>query len=221
MSKAVDSFEAELVLGPKKSERKAWMVACAVCFIAIVEACVIVAQQPLRRTEVYNMLIDKTTGQAERIVQVQPVGLSEEKAIKEALLVAYVNDRESFIRAGIQERLESVVRRTEGSAKKSFINLWTDTETNEDYPPRVYGEGVEITVKVKNINFLNQSVAQVRFTKKLTHPIQGSQEGAFVANIEFEFDPKKERELNLVWENPLGFSITSYVVSAETLGSLK
>lgn len=221
MAKITNSFEAELVLGPKKSERKAWIVAFAAGAIAIAEAGVIIAQQPLRTTDVFTVLVDKTTGHAEKIVQVLPVGLGEEQAVKEAMLVAYVSDRESFIRAGIQERLESVVRRTEGFAKSSFINLWSDNDANENYPPHVYGDGVQITVEVKNINFLNDGVAQVRFTKKLTHPVQGNQEGAFVASVEFKFDPKKERELKLVWENPLGFSVTSYVVSAETLGGFK
>ena len=41
----------------------------------------------------------------------------------------------------------------------------------------------------------------------------------FVATVEFAFAPKTERSLAHVWENPLGFTVSSYRVDAETLES--
>ena len=39
----------------------------------------------------------------------------------------------------------------------------------------------------------------------------------FVATVEFAVEPKTERSLAHVWENPLGFTVSAYRVDAETL----
>ena len=97
--------------------------------------------------------------------------------------------------------------------------LWSSGKDNADYPPRVYGAGAEVQVVVKRITFLQPNVAQVRFEKTLTTPHGNPVTRAFVATVQFKFDPRTERSLTLVWENPLGFVVQSYRVDAETLGA--
>ncbi|MEO1986436.1 MAG: type IV secretion system protein [Martelella sp.] len=210
-------FEADLILQPRRSERRAWMVAGAASGIAVLLAFCIFFMMPLRTTEVFTVLVDKTTGEAEKIIQVQPTNIDDQRAIKESLLVSYVTDRESFYPAGIQERLEAVLRMSKGQAADTLRTLWTNTAENEDYPPRVYGAGSEVSVKVRAINFLRDDVAQVRFEKTLRKPRQAPITRQFIATIGFEFDPRTERQLERVWENPLGFVVTNYNVDAETL----
>ena len=211
-------FEQDLILEPRRSARKAWLVATVAGGLAVVQGLALVLMLPLQNTEVFTVLVDKTTGQAERIVQVQPTGISDEQAVKESLLIAYINDRESYIRAGLQERLESVQRRSSETASESLLRLWTDSSSNADYPPRIYGAGAEVAIKVKAINFLGPEVAQVRFEKTLRRPRQDAITRSFIATIGFKFDPRQQRQLQLVWENPLGFIVNNYAVSAETLG---
>ena len=211
-------FDVDLVLEPRRSARIAWTVASVATAVAVLLGVAIIVMMPLRETEVFTVLVDRTTGAAERIVQVQPVGISEETAVKEALLVSYVTDRESFLLAGIQERLESVQRRSDGNARASLRRLWTDDAENPDYPPRLYGAGAEVSVRVRAINFLEPLVAQVRFEKTLRRARAEPVTRSFVATIGFEFDPRQERRLERVWENPLGFAVTTYQVDAETLG---
>ena len=211
-------FEQDLILEPRRSARKAWLVATVAGGLAVVQGLALVLMLPLQNTEVFTVLVDKTTGQAERIVQVQPTGISDEQAVKESLLIAYINDRESYIRAGLQERLESVQRRSAETASESLLRLWTDSSSNADYPPRIYGAGAEVAIKVKAINFLGPEVAQVRFEKTLRRPRQDAITRSFIATIGFKFDPRQQRQLQLVWENPLGFIVNNYAVSAETLG---
>jgi len=211
-------FDIDLILEPRRSARRAWIVAWVAVALAFLLGLALVVLMPLRTTEVFTVLVDKTTGQAERIVQVQPTGIQDEEAIKQALLVAYVTDRESFILAGIQQRLESVQRRSIGSAQRALRALWTDSGDNQDYPPRIYGQGAEVTITVKAINFLEPLVAQVRFEKTLRRTRQQTVTRAFVATIGFEFEPRRERQLQRVWENPLGFVVSTYRVDAETLG---
>lgn len=212
-------FDIDLVLEPRRSARRAWAVAGVSAGLSAVLGLAIVIMMPLKETEVFTVLVDRTTGEAERVMQVQPTGISDEEAVKEALLVAYVTDRESYLTAGIQQRLESVQRRSMGTAEASLRRLWTDSSDNSDYPPRTYGPGSEVTVKVKAINFLEPQVAQVRFEKTLRRARQQPVTRAFVATVGFEFEPRKERVLERVWENPLGFQVAAYRVDAETLGS--
>ena len=190
------------------------MASCALG-VAVLLAITIVALMPLRRTEVFTVLVDSTSGAAERIYKVQPTGIADEEAVKEALLVAYVSDRESYFRAGIQDRLEGVQRRSTEGARLSLQSLWTSG--NENYPPNVYGANSEVDVRVLSITFLQPLVAQVRFEKRLSRPNQQPVTQPFVATVGFAFDPRRERSLERVWENPLGFVVSAYRVDAETL----
>lgn len=211
----MDAFEAELIFGPRRQARIAWAAAAGFGSVSILLALALVVMLPLRSTEVFTVLIDKATGQAERIVEVAPMSLAEDRAVKEALLVAYVTDREGFLRQGIQPRLESVQRRSAGQARESLVRLWT-ASGNPDYPPAIYGEGAVVTVKVRAISFLSPTVAQVRLVKTLTR--NGTEtEAPFIATVEFAFSPRRERSLELVWENPLGFTVSNYAISAESL----
>jgi type IV secretory pathway component VirB8 len=194
----------------------AWIVAGCACFIAVMLSAAIIALMPLRQTEVFTVLVDSTTGAAERIYQVRPTGIQDQEVIKESLLVSYISDRESYFRAGIQQRLESVQRRSEDGARRSLQALWTSGSA--DYPPTAYGASSQVEVLVRSITFLQPLVAQVRFTKQLSRPNQDSVTQPFVATVGFAFDPRRERSLERVWENPLGFVVTAYRVDAETLG---
>lgn len=212
----MSDFDVDLVTGPRRSARMAWIVAGCACFVAVMLSAAIIALMPLRQTEVFTVLVDSTTGAAERIYQVRPTGIQDQEVIKESLLVSYISDRESYFRAGIQQRLESVQRRSEDGARRSLQALWTSGSA--DYPPTAYGAGSQVEVLVRSITFLQPLVAQVRFTKRLSRPNQDPVTQPFVATVGFAFDPRRERSLERVWENPLGFVVTAYRVDAETLG---
>ena len=211
----MSDFDIDLVMGPRRAARAAWIVAGCSSAVSVLLALTITVMLPLRETEVFTVLVDSTSGAAERIYQVQPTGITDEEAIKESLLVSYISDRESYFRNGIQERLESVQRRSSGPARASLIELWTAGA--ENYPPRSYGANAQVDVRVRAITFLQDEVAQIRFDKRLTRPNQTPVTQTFIATVGFEFAPRRERSLTRVWENPLGFSVTAYRVDAETL----
>ena len=165
----------------------------------------------------FTVLVDRQTGDAENILQVAPTGIEDQEALKQSLLVAYVSDREGYFLAGIQARLESVQRRSTGSAEESLRLLWSKGGGNTAYPPDVYGPSAEVTVTVRRITFLSPNVAQIRFLKTLRKTKQEPVTQPFVATVEFAFEPKTERSLAHVWENPLGFTVSAYRVDAETL----
>lgn len=210
-------FDVDLVLEPRLSARRAWMVAAVAGTISVLLAGALILILPLRETQVFTVLVDRQTGAAENILQVAPTGIEDQEALKQSLLVAYVSDREGYFLPGIQTRLESVQRRSTGAAEESLRLLWSKGGGNQAYPPDVYGPGSEVSVTVRRITFLSPTVAQVRFLKTLRKTRQAPVTQPFVATVEFAFTPKTERTLAHVWENPLGFTVSAYRVDAETL----
>lgn len=210
-------FDVDLVLEPRLSARRAWMVAAVAGAISVLLAAALILILPIRETQVFTVLVDRQTGAAENILQVAPTGIEDQEALKQSLLVAYVSDREGYFLPGIQSRLESVQRRSTGAAEESLRLLWSKGGGNQAYPPDVYGPGAEVSVTVRRITFLSPKVAQVRFLKTLRKTRQAPVTQPFVATVEFTFTPKTERTLAHVWENPLGFTVSAYRVDAETL----
>ena len=210
-------FDVDLVLEPRLSARRAWIVAGVASGVSVLLAGALILLLPLKEVQVFTVLVDRQTGEAEKVMQVAPSGIQDEEAVKQSLLVSYITDREGFFLPGIQARLESVQRRSSGGAEASFRELWSKTAGNTSYPPDVYGPGAEVTVVVQRITFLAKNVAQIRFVTTLRQTHQDAVARPFVATVEFDFQPRTERTLAHVWENPLGFVVTAYRVDAETL----
>jgi type IV secretion system protein VirB8 len=210
-------FDVDLILEPRLSARRAWAVASGAGALSLLLATTLLLILPLKETQVFTVLVDRQTGDAEKVLQVAPTGIEDQEALKQSLLVAYISDREGYFLPGIQARLESVQRRSTAGAEESLRLLWSKGGGNKAYPPDVYGPGAEVSVTVRRITFLTPNVAQIRFLKTLRQTKQDPVTQPFVATVEFTFEPRTERSLAHVWENPLGFTVSSYRVDAETL----
>ena len=98
------SFDTDIIMAPRRSEKRAWIVASVSAGVSVLMALSVVTMMPLKTTEVFTVLVDRDTGEAERIMQVQPTGIDDEQAMKESLVVSYVSDREAFLMAGSEIR---------------------------------------------------------------------------------------------------------------------
>lgn len=209
------SFEDE-VFFQLRSQRNRWMVVAVLALIlAVVAMGTVALLLPLKETKPFVVMVDRTTGEAEKIVQVRPVNLGEQEAVRQAELVSYVIDRETYDISDNQTRIPDVLTRSKEQARSSLVGLWT--KGNENYPPEIYNNRSRLLVKVISITLLSDATAQVRFRKVLETEGERNVERDFVATVGFEFQPKVERNLEDVWKNPLGFVVTNYRVDAETL----
>ncbi|ORE97057.1 VirB8 protein [Aurantimonas sp. 22II-16-19i] len=170
---------------------------------------------PMKEIRPYVVMVDRSTGESEQIVSTRPGSLSDQEAVQEAEIVRYVTDRETYDVADNAERIPMVANTSVGQASASIRALWNSSADN--YPPDIYGTDTLITVKVSSISMLGDKTAQVRFTRRLERPGDNPIERNFVATVGFEFRPRVERNLEQVWRNPLGFTVTNYRVDAETL----
>ena len=83
-------FDVDLILEPRLSARRAWVVAGGAGALSLVLATALVLVLPLKETQVFTVLVDRQTGDAEKVMTVSPTGIEDQEALKQSLLVAYV-----------------------------------------------------------------------------------------------------------------------------------
>ncbi|MFV1493588.1 type IV secretion system protein [Phaeobacter sp. JH18-32] len=216
MSKARDAFEADFIYGPRRRERFAYFVAAAGIIVGLAGFLGAVSLFPLKTVETFVVVVDKETGEMDRVSQVAALTLDESDAIIQANLVSYVDDRETYDLTDGEQRINSVLDRSEGDAARTLRDLWSST--NEDYPITIYGREAKIDVVIRSVNQIEPGVAQVRFTRTLRRERDTrTVTRPYVATLAYEFRPETRQRLQDVWANPLGFVVTSYRVDAETL----
>lgn len=216
MSKARDEFEVDMIFGPRRRERFAYFIAAAGVIIGLTGFLGAISLLPLKTTETIVVVVDKETGDMDRVVNVEALTLDESDAIIQANLVAYVDDRETYDVTDGESRINSVLSRSDLDAARTLRDLWNSS--NEDYPINVYGRDAKIDVVIKSVNQIETGVAQVRFTRTLRNPRDTrTVTRSYVATLAYEFRPETRQRLQDVWANPLGFVVTSYRVDAETL----
>ena len=214
-SDTVHRFEDEVFFGlQRRAALFGWMAGLSLV-VALCAVGAMVLMLPLKEIRPYVVMVDRQTGESELVVSTRPADLAETDAVRQAELVRYVTERETYDVADNRERIPQVLAASEAQAAASLRALWT--REAEQYPPAIYGEDSLIRVKVRSVAMLNESTAQVRFTRTLEQPGLQPVVRAFVATVGFAFQPRVERTLEAVWRNPLGFSVTSYRIDAETL----
>lgn len=216
MSKARDAFEADFIFGPRRRERFAYFIAAAGVIVGLAGFLGAVSLFPLKTIETFVVVVDKETGEMDRVSQVAALTLDESDAIIQSNLVAYVDDRETYDLTDGEQRINSVLDRSDNDAARTLRDLWSSS--NEDYPITVYGREAKIDVVIRSVNQIEPGVAQVRFTRTLRRERDTrTVTRPYVATLAYEFRPQTRQRLQDVWANPLGFVVTSYRVDAETL----
>ncbi len=214
------AFEDELFFSLRQ-QRNNWARIALGCVAGVLLSLVcLIVILPLNETRPYVIMVDKTTGEAEKIVQVRPVSLDEPDAIVQAELVSYVVDRETYQTADNRVRIPDVMERSSGQAAETLAMVWNSASSS--YPPNVYGSDVTVRVVVKSISLTPTArrggldLARVRVSKIREEKGKQTAERSYVATVGYEFLPQENAKLESVWKNPLGFTVKSYRIDAET-----
>lgn len=211
----VHRFEDEVFFGLQRRVKLfGWLAGLAIT-VALCAMLALVIVLPLKEIRPYVVMVDRATGESELVVSTLPGSLAEQDAVRQAELVRYVTERETYDVSDNAARIPQVLVTSEGQVAESLRALWNASA--QGYPPALYGADSLIRVKVRSVTVLNDATAQIRFTRALEQAGMAPVERAFVATVGFRFAPRTERRLEAVWKNPLGFTVTSYRVDAETL----
>jgi type IV secretion system protein VirB8 len=217
---AQHAFEDE-VFFTLREQRNNWAkIAIGSVAMALLSLVCLIVILPLNEVKPYVVMVDKTTGEAEKVVQVRPASLEQQDAVLQAELVSYVTDRETYDPADNRVRITDVMERSSENAAETLAHIWNSTSTQ--YPPNVYGDEVRVRVVVKSISVSpgrrSAGLARVRLTKYREEKGKPTAERSFVATIGYQFAPQENAKLQSVWKNPLGFNVLTYRIDAETAG---
>lgn len=206
-------LEEEVIFGALRRERLWQWIGVGSVVTALVaigtSAVVIMAYRPPAPVVVP---FDPATGVAVPNAAVGSLRLDEERAVIEALAFQYVVDRETYNQIDNDIRITRALARTVGTAKAELRGLW-DSSREGNWPSR-YGARTQISVSITGIALLGGDRVQIRMRKRLTNP-DGFTEGGFTAVLKYEFRAGEEKTLEAVWQNPLGFTVSEYALSAE------
>jgi len=215
------AFEDELFF-TLRQQRNSWAkVAVGSMFAAVLSLVCLATIVPLKEVKPFVVMVDKTTGEAEKLVQIRPISLDQQDAVQQAELVSYVVDRETYDPADNPQRIPGVLARSSGDAADTLTQLWSSS--SPQYPPTVYGADVRIRVVVKSISISPSTqhnapeLARIRITKFREEKGRDTADRTFTVTIGYLFKPKDNAKLEDVWQNPLGFDAISYRIDAETL----
>lgn len=157
---------------------------------------------------------DPNTGMALPNASVGAVRVTENQAVIEAAVFRYVTQRETYNQLDNDLRVRGVLAMSDGNAAASLRQLWTSG--SENYPPNVYGPDARLDVEILSINRIGDNRATVRLRKRLTSQ-QGVQAGLFTVTLMFDFRPEERRQIDEVWTNPFGFTVTEYAIRSDRM----
>lgn len=217
-----NAFEDEIFFTLRQQRNNWAKVAVGSVALALMALGCLLVILPLNETKPFVVMVDKTTGEAEKLVQVRPATLDQQDAVLQAELVSYVVDRETYDPADNPVRIPDVMTRSKDDAAATLAQIWS--AGSGQYPPTVYGSGVRVRVVVKSISLSpaqkrgSFDLARVRITKFREEKGKETAARTFVATVGYAFRPKSDAKLEEVWKNPLGFTALSYRIDAETAG---
>ena len=214
----ISPFEEEVYRKAQNMARQGRLMGFGGVAIGAVSVMALLAAMPLKSTEPYVLVVDKTTGQTERAVAVDNMEFDGDEAIIQANLASYVIDRETYDPYDNGSRTDRVLNLSAEQAEDDYRAIWASD--NASHPDVIYGENVRIRVAIRSVTILNarEQIAQVEvgFTRKENGSRDVSVFG--VATIQYAFDPQSNSRVEDVWQNPLGFQVTSYRMDIKNQG---
>lgn len=195
-----------------RSRRIAWIVAGVAVAVALLLALALLLLMPLKQVQPYVVTVDRQTGAVEVATTLAKGRLSENEAVVQAQLAAYVRARETFDATDLAAEYRRTQLLSSPEVAQAYVRAMA--ADNPASPLRTLGRGDTVAVKVKSVSLIGPGAALVRFdTTRLT----GGREvvrSAYAAAVSFGFSGAPLR-LEDRFDNPLGFQVTRYRRDAE------
>lgn len=199
----------------RSSRRIAWIVAGVAAAIALFEAVALLLLMPLKTVVPYTLMVDRQTGFVQELKPVDAQLVSSKSALTQSFLVQYVIAREGYDADSLQTDYRKVALWSKGDARQAYLS--SIQASNPDSPLVRYPRSTVVDVQVKSVTPLGNNVAMVRFQTQ-RHDAGGHdyapQQWVSVIRYTWSDEPMSVADRYL---NPLGFEVTRYDRSAETL----
>jgi len=199
----------------RASRRVAWIVAAVAAGVALFEAVALLLLVPLKTVVPYTLLVDRETGYVQALKPVDAQLVSSNTALTRSFLVQYVIAREGYDYDSLQANYRKVGLWSAGDARRAYLAYMQ--ASNPDSPLVRYPRPTVVDVQGKSVTPLNKSVAMVRFSTQRRdqggrdHPVNN-----WVSVIRYRYSGEPMSVADR-YVNPLGFQVTRYNKSVETL----
>lgn len=204
-------WEQEIYLSLQHSRKRAWIVSAVMAGVAILSLIALLIVLPLKSVEPFVVTVDHTTGYTEVARPLADGPLQQSEAVIQFDLVRYVNARETYNPAVLEQNYKLAQSLSSGDAAQEHKALWD--ASNPDNPSAVYGRDATIDVRIKSVALLNDHTASVRFRRELR---QNNSKNLSHWNAILTFrHSSASASMEQRFLNPLGFEITSYRLTQE------
>lgn len=214
---AVKMFETDII--ESKNHKIKWLSFLTGFLLLSVTALAIAIASlaPLKTAVPYLLRVDSTTGYVDKLEPYNSETATIDESVIRYFLARFVENREGYDWYTIQSMYDFI----EMTSNRPIFEAYKSYMLNDNLSPlKKLANRSKIQVKVNGITFLNDSTAQIRFTKMISEldgkPAVGYKPSKWIATVTFDLSRKvKTEEERLI--NPLGLSITSYRVDSEVV----
>lgn len=199
-----------------RETRIAWRVAAGAGLIALLLAIALLLLVPLKTVQPYVLTVDRQTGAVEPAMSVSDGRLTQNEAVIQAQLAAYVVARETFDATD----LPTLYRRVQMMSSRPVASAYVAqmATANPASPLRTLSRGDTVTVHVRSVSLIADGAGLVRFsTVRAAIGALPAAEVNYVAAISFGFNGRAMKASDR-FENPLGFQVTRYRRDLEGVG---
>ena len=196
----------------ERSKRVAWTVAVLASGVAIATSAAVAALAPLKSVEPYVVRVNQTTGSVDVMTGLTGErGVTYNEAVSKSFLAQYVRAREGYLPPAAQENFQFVTILSTPDEQQRWADLYR--ATNPQSPQILVGPDGSATVTIRNITFINDKVANVRFSKtvRLGQEVKVTD---WIATLTFAYTKAPMLESDRI-RNPLGFQVDSYRADPE------
>lgn len=197
----------------ERSRKLAWRVAIAAGVLALLEALALVLLLPLKQVEPIAVLVDRVTGNVQRLDLAKGQSIAPDQALVNSMLAQYVSSREAFNIASLKEDYRKVALWSAGDARSRYVAQMQ--ASNPASPLANLPRSAVIGVEIRSISPLAADSALIRFVTTRTDA-GGSPavQGNWIVVIRYRFT-SAEMSAESRLANPLGFQVLRYDRSAE------
>lgn len=200
------SWDQDRVRSALRSTRIAWTVAAVTSVLAAASIFAVAALAPLKTVVPYVIRVNQTTGAVDVQTALTQRPMRYDEAVTKYFLAQYVRTRESWIPTAAEENFRFVTILSQPAEQQRWARFFSNN--NAASPQNAWGKNVVVQARVRNIAFINDRVANVRFTREIQTETD-TQSSDWIATVTFAYANAPMAEGDR-YRNPLGFQVENY-----------
>ena len=207
------SWDQDRIRGALRSARIAWGVAGVASVLAIASVFALAALTPLKTVAPYVIRVNETTGAIDVQTALTQKPMQYDEAVTKFFLAQYIRARESWLPAAAEENFRSVAILSQPGEQQRWARYFSSNNANS--PQVAWGKNTVVQARVRNIAFINNRVANVRFTR-IVQTETDTQSSDWIATVTFSYTNAPMAEGDR-YRNPLGFQVENYRSDPEVI----